>query len=208
MTMSVDGSGEGTNRAPEISVSSDSVLGAATSIIHISPAKARQAFFVVPVRTRQQPSPAEPHPGERIAQFHRCNSGVQRSKQRIGQQIEEIRRLIDDGKNEREATQSLTELTIELISAGLGAERDERSDKAVISGGTGRFLQDHCSVCDPEQLSALGRIFDDAVAALPEDMQTPGYRTEVAKLILGRAVINQLEPRSLIKIVIAVAAAV
>lgn len=208
MTMSVDGSGEGTDRAPEISVSSDSVLGAATSIIRISPAQARRAFFVVPVRTRQQPSPAEPHPGERIAQFHRCNSGVLRIKQRIGQQIEEIRRLIDDGKNEREATQSLTELTIELMSAGLGAERDERSDKAVISGGTGQCLQDHCSVCDPEQLEALGRIFDDAVAALPEDMQTPGYRTEVAKLILGRAVINQLEPGSLIKIVIAVASAV
>lgn len=208
MTMSVDGSGEGTNKAPEISVSSDSVLGAATSIIRISPAQARQAFFVVPVRARQRPSPAEPLPVERIAQFHRCNSGVQRIKQRIGQQIEEMRRLIDDGKNEREATQSLTELTIELISAGLGAERDERSDKAVVSGGTGRFLQDHCSVCDPEQLSALGRIFDDAIAALPEDMRTPGYRTEVAKLILGRAVMNQLEPGSLIKIVIAVASAV
>ncbi|MHB0790531.1 hypothetical protein [Bradyrhizobium sp. 5.13L] len=191
-----------------MSVSSDSVLGAATSIIRISPAQARQAFFVVPMRTRQQPSPAEHHPVGRIAQSHRCSSGVQRIKQRIGQQIEEIRRLIVGGENEREATQSLNELTIELISAALGPERDERSDKAAISGGTGGFLQDHCSVCDPEQLSALGRIFDDAVAALPEDMRTPGYRTEVAKLILGRAVINQLEPGSLIKIVIAVTSAV
>lgn len=208
MTMSVDGSGEGTNRAPEISVSSDSGLGAATSTFRISPAQARQAFFVVPVRTRQQPSPAEPLPVERIAQVHRCNSGVQRLKQRIGQQVEKIRSLIDDGRNEREATQLLTELTIELISAGLWPERDERSDKAVIRDGTGRFLQDHCSVCDPEQLSALGRIFDDAVAALPEDMRTPDYRTEVAKLILGRAVTDQLEPGPLIKIVIAVASAV
>ncbi|WP_426420765.1 hypothetical protein [Bradyrhizobium genosp. A] len=208
MTMSVDGSGEGTNRAPEMSVSSDGVLGAATSTIRISPAQARQAFFVVPVRTRQQPSLAEHHSVERIAQFHRCSSGVQRIKQKIGQQIEEIRRLIDDGKNEREPTQLLNELTIELISAGLGPEREELSDKTVIGGGTGGFLQDHCSVCDPEQLSALGRIFDDAVAALPEEMRTPFYRTEVAKLILGRAVINQLEPGALIRIVIAVASAV
>ena len=44
------------------------------------------------------------------------------------------------------------------------------------------------AVYDPEALSHLGSLFDQAVAALPAAMRTPANRTEIAKLILGRGV--------------------
>lgn len=210
MTMSGDGSTESATRAPETSVSSEGVLSAGPSTNRNSPAQARQAFFVVPVRTRPQHSPADPHPVERMGQLHRCNSSVRQLKQRIGLQIEEIRSLIEDGKNEREATQLLNALTIELVTAALGlwAKRDERPGDEVTISGAGAVIQDYRSVCDPEQLSVLGRIFDHAVAALPEEMRTPGNRRQIGKLILGRAVVAELELSLLIRLVVAVASAV
>lgn len=210
MTISGDGSTESASRAPETSLSSEGALSADPSTNRNSPAQARPALFVVPVRTRPQHSPADPHPVERMAQLHRSNSGVRQLKQRIGLQIEEIRRLIDDGKNEREATRLLNELAIELITGALGlwAKRDERPGGELIISGAGRVIQDYRSVCDPEQLSVLGRIFDHAVAALPEEMRTPGNQRQIAKLILGRAVVAELELGLLIRFVIAVASAV
>lgn len=210
MTMSGDGSTESASRAPETRVSSEGALSAGPSTNRNSPAQARQAFFVVPVRTRPQHSPADPHPVERMAPLHRCNSSVRQLKQRIGLQIEEIRSLIEDGKNEREATQLLNALTIELVTAALGlwAKRDERPSGEDIISGAGAVIQDYRSVCDPEQLSVLGRIFDHAVAALPEEMRTPGNRRQIAKLILGRAVVAELELSLLIRFVVAVASAV
>lgn len=210
MTMSGDGSTESASRAPETSVSSEGALSAGPSTNRNSPAQARQAFFVVPVRTRPQHSPADPHPVERMAPLHRCNSSVRQLKQRIGLQIEEIRALIDDGKNERQATELLNALTIELVTAALGlwAKRDERPGGEDIISGAGAVIQDYRSVCDPEQLSVLGRIFDHAVAALPEEMRTLGNRRQIAKLILGRAVVAELELSLLIRFVVAVASAV
>lgn len=210
MTMSGDGSTESASRAPETSVSSEGPLSAGPSTNRNSPAQARQAFFIVPVRTGPQHSPADPHPVERMAQFHRCNSSVRQLKQRIGLQIEEIRALIDDGKNERQATELLNELTIELMAAALAlwAKRDERPGGEVIGTGDGPVIQDYRSLCDPEQLSVLGRIYDHAVAALPEEMRTHGNRKQIAKLVLGRAVVAELDPDFLIRFVVAVSSAV
>lgn len=209
MTMSGDGSTESASRAPETSVSSEGPLGAGPSTNRNSPVQARQAFFVVPVRTRPQHNPADPHPVERMAQFHRCNSSVRQLKQRIGLQIEEIRALIDDGKNERQAAELLNALTIELMTAALAlwAKRDERPGGEVI-GRDGPVIQDYRSLCDPEQLSALGRIYDHAVAALPEEMRTHANRKRIAKLVLGRAVVAELDLGLLIRFVVAVASAV
>lgn len=210
MSMSGDGSNEAASRVPEMGVSSDGALSATTLICRASPAQTRQRVFVVPVTTGPQPSPAEPRAVERIVHCHRCNSRVQDLKRSIELQIEEVARLIDDGRSAREATQLLNELTIELITAALGlwAKRGGRYDAADISSGAGRPIQDYRSVCDPEQLSVLGRIFADAVASLPEDMRTHRNRTRIAKLILGRAVIAEFELGLFIRLVVAVAAAV
>lgn len=44
-----------------------------------------------------------------------------------------------------------------------------------------------CSgVFDPEELSALGRVYDDAINALPPSMRSQDNRTAIAKLILER----------------------
>lgn len=210
MTMSGDESTESASSAPETGVSSEDALSAGPSTNRNSPAQARQAFSVVPVRTRPQDCAADPHLVERMAQFHRCNSSVRQLKQRIGLQIEEIRALIDDGKNERQATELLNELTIELIAAALRlwAKRDQRPGGEVIGSGAGRVMQDYRSVCDPEQLSVLGRIYDHAVATLPKEMRTHANRKRIAKLVLGRAVVAELNLDLLIRFVVAVASAV
>lgn len=140
----------------------------------------------------------------------RCNSHVEDLKRSIELQIEEVARLIDDGKNGREATQLLNELTIELIATALGlwTKCDAQACGAVISSGARRVIYDYRSVCDPEQLSVLARIFNDAVAALPENMRTHGNRTRIAKLILGRAIVAEFELGLLVRLVVAVASAV
>ncbi|RXH36700.1 hypothetical protein XH99_06830 [Bradyrhizobium nanningense] len=44
-----------------------------------------------------------------------------------------------------------------------------------------------CSgVFDPEELSTLGQLYDDAVNALPQSMRSQENRTAIAKLILER----------------------
>ncbi|MGF6312539.1 hypothetical protein ABIB82_006432 [Bradyrhizobium sp. i1.8.4] len=147
-----------------------------------------------------------PHSVERAAHLHRCNSRVQHLKQTIGLQIEAVARLIYEDKDAVVATPLLNELTSELIAAGLGLcpERDERTGSAILGSGAARLQREHSSVYDPDQLSALGRIFDEAVAALPANMRTPANRTQIAKLIFGRAAITEVEPGSLIKLIIAI----
>jgi hypothetical protein len=49
------------------------------------------------------------------------------------------------------------------------------------------MLSEMSAVFDPEELSLLGKIFDQAVAALPATMQTQTNRTEIAKIILAGA---------------------
>ena len=46
----------------------------------------------------------------------------------------------------------------------------------------------------PEDLSLLGRIFDQAIASLPAAMRTDANRTEIAKNILRRAAAGERDP--------------
>jgi hypothetical protein len=54
------------------------------------------------------------------------------------------------------------------------------------------MLSEMSAVFDPEELSLLGKIFDQAVAALPATMQTQTNRTEIAKIILAGAAAGEL----------------
>ena len=49
------------------------------------------------------------------------------------------------------------------------------------------MLSDRTAVYDPEELSLLGRVFEQSVATLPPTMRTAANRTEIAKIILERA---------------------
>ncbi|MCK1641273.1 hypothetical protein IVA95_27740 [Bradyrhizobium sp. 157] len=68
-------------------------------------------------------------------------------------------------------------------------------------------MQQYSGVYDPEELSALGKIFDEAFAALPASMQTPENRTELAKLVLARAATSESELATLRNLMDAVASA-
>jgi hypothetical protein len=74
----------------------------------------------------------------------------------------------------------------------------------MIEGGTAAMLREMSTVFDPEELSLLGRIFDQVVAGLPVTMQTPTNRTEIAKIILGRAAAGELQLTDLMKLFVAV----
>ncbi|UVO35623.1 hypothetical protein KUL72_29975 [Bradyrhizobium arachidis] len=51
-----------------------------------------------------------------------------------------------------------------------------------------------CSgVFDPEELSALGRLYDGAVDALPPSMRSPENCAAIAKLILERTAAGEAE---------------
>jgi hypothetical protein len=49
-------------------------------------------------------------------------------------------------------------------------------------------------VFDPEELLILGSVFDQAIASLPSSMRTPAKTTEIAKIILERAVAGERDP--------------
>ncbi len=59
--------------------------------------------------------------------------------------------------------------------------------------------RERSAVYEPEELSLLGGIFDQSVAALPVAMRTPANRTEIAKIILWRAAAGELELAPLAK---------
>lgn len=71
-----------------------------------------------------------------------------------------------------------------------------------------QVLQIQCGVFDPEDLSMLGAIFDEAVAALPASMRTPVNRTEIAKLVLGRTAASEAQLFLLKKLMMAIASVV
>ncbi|MCP3380472.1 MULTISPECIES: hypothetical protein [unclassified Bradyrhizobium] len=71
-----------------------------------------------------------------------------------------------------------------------------------------QVLQARSGVFDPEDLCMLGKIFDEAVAALPASMRTPINRTEIAKLVLGRTAAGRAELVRLRKLMVAIASAV
>lgn len=127
-------------------------------------------------------------------------SRVQQLKRSIEVQIDEIAVMICEGKSVLNRMKSLNVLTSELIGAEIGfcldhiglAEGDQKSSEAALSelGQNG--------VYDPEQLADLGRIFDQAIETLPENMQTPASQTEIAKLMFGRSAVHELELSALI----------
>ncbi|UVO30584.1 hypothetical protein [Bradyrhizobium arachidis] len=124
-------------------------------------------------------------------------------------QIEEVARLICEDKSAIEATRLLNALTSELVAAKLGMcpKLDEQAGNAFIGGDAHRLEQEHGKLYEPEQLSTLGLLLDEAVLALPPSMRIPSNRIEIAKLILERASINQVEPDLLIKLISALVAA-
>ncbi len=67
----------------------------------------------------------------------------------------------------------------------LGTVRSRQRDDNQGSGTN--MLRERSAVYDPEELSLLGTMFDQAVAVLPATMQTPANRTEIAKIILRPA---------------------
>ena len=58
------------------------------------------------------------------------------------------------------------------------------------------------SVFDPEELSALGRLYDSAVDALPPSMRSQENRTAIAKLILERTAAGEAQLACLSKLLI------
>jgi hypothetical protein len=69
------------------------------------------------------------------------------------------------------------------------------------------MLRERSGVYDPEDLALLGRVFDEAVAALPPVMRTAANRMEIAKIILRRGEVSDAELASLKKLIGAVASA-
>ncbi|WP_246756869.1 hypothetical protein [Bradyrhizobium neotropicale] len=69
------------------------------------------------------------------------------------------------------------------------------------------MLQHYSGVYDPEDLTVLGRVFDEAVAALPPSMQTPENRAAIARLVLERAAAGRAELASLMNVVGAISPA-
>lgn len=177
-------------------------------------------YFALPFRAFANSSPirlkadADPHiptapPGERAALSRCCNSRVLHLKQRIEIQIEEIARLICEDQSALEATRLLNAFTNELVAAKLDmcSKVDEQTDSAVTGGKANRIEQEYGKLYEPEQLLKLGRLFDEAVLALPSSLRTPSNRTDIAKLILGRASFAQIELGLLVKLIIALVAA-
>ncbi|WP_439373322.1 hypothetical protein [Bradyrhizobium sp. DASA03120] len=70
-----------------------------------------------------------------------------------------------------------------------------------------QVLQVRSGVFDPEDLSLLGKIYDEAVAALPASMRTAVNRTEIAKLVLGRTAAGEAQLVLLKRLMVAIASA-
>ncbi|WP_439406329.1 hypothetical protein ACNJX9_33595 [Bradyrhizobium sp. DASA03076] len=170
-------------------------------------------FFALPFRAFANSSSvplkadADPHIPTAQPSVECTRHRLQDLKQTIELQIEEVARLICEDKSAIEATRLLNALTSELVTAKLGMcpKLDAQAENAVIGGDANCLEQDHGKLYEPEQLSTLGLLFDEAVLALPPSMRTPSNRIEIAKLILERASI--IEPSLLIKLISALIAA-
>lgn len=68
-------------------------------------------------------------------------------------------------------------------------------------------LQVRSGVFDPEDLSVLGKIYDEVVAAIPASMRTPVNRTEIAKLVLGRTAASEAQLVLFRRLMVAIASA-
>ncbi|AMA59891.1 hypothetical protein BCCGELA001_28980 [Bradyrhizobium sp. CCGE-LA001] len=115
----------------------------------------------------------------------------------LNQQVEAVTGLICEEKQPLDPIQMLSKNTSTLITgrieSGLSATR---AGAAAGQRQPNRRPDIEAGVFYPEDLQALGRLFDQAVAALPSAMQTPDNRTIIAKLILARAVATNGRPEA------------
>ncbi|MCP3368724.1 MULTISPECIES: NolY [Bradyrhizobium] len=114
------------------------------------------------------------------------NSRSEDLEHRIDLQLDIVAALIREEGNELEAVRLLNALTNQMITAELelgrlGDTRTRAGDRQ-----TTRLSRDR-GVYYPEDLQVLGRLLDQAVAALPAVLRTPANRMKIAKLILSRA---------------------
>ncbi|MGF6312686.1 hypothetical protein ABIB82_006674 [Bradyrhizobium sp. i1.8.4] len=65
-------------------------------------------------------------------------------------------------------------------------------------------MEQYSGAFDPEELSALGSLFDGAVTALPPPMRTPENRTVIAKLILERTAAGDFQLQGLMTLLVAI----
>ncbi|MDA9476846.1 NolY [Bradyrhizobium sp. CCBAU 65884] len=116
------------------------------------------------------------------------NSRMQDLQDRIDLQLGIVAALICEQGNELEAIRLLNALTDQMITAELelGQLGDTRTRRCAGDRRVGRLSRDR-GVYYPEDLQVLGRLLDQAVAALPASLRTPANQMTIAKLILARA---------------------
>jgi hypothetical protein len=74
-------------------------------------------------------------------------------------------------------------------STTFNAQRDENCYR-----GAASMLREPSVVYDPEEVSLLGRVLDQAIGSLPAQMRTPYNRTEIARNILALAATGERDP--------------
>ncbi len=116
------------------------------------------------------------------------NSRIPDLEDRIDLQLDIVAALIREEGNELEAIRLLNALTNQMIAAELelGPLGDTRTGGRAGDRRTARLSRDR-GVYHPEDLQVLGRLLDQAVAALPAELRTPANQMKIAKLILSRA---------------------
>ncbi|MBB4396574.1 NolY [Bradyrhizobium sp. ERR14] len=116
------------------------------------------------------------------------NSRSENLEDRIDLQLDIVAALICEEGNELEAVRLLNALTNQMIVAELelGQLGDTRTWGRAGDRQTTRLSRDR-GVYYPEDLQVLGRLLDQAVAALPAELRTPANQMKIAKLILSRA---------------------
>ncbi|WP_229194486.1 NolY [Bradyrhizobium acaciae] len=113
---------------------------------------------------------------------------MQDLEDRIELQLDIVATLVREGSNELEAIQLLNALTNEMVSAELELGQLGDTSTGGHPGGerAARMRRDQ-GVYNPEELQILGRLLDQAVAALPPALRTPANQMWIARLILARA---------------------
>ena len=61
------------------------------------------------------------------------------------------------------------------------------------------MLREPSVVYDPEEVSLLGRVLDQAIGSLPAQMRTPYNRTEITRNILALAATGERDPIELVR---------
>ncbi|SFN83806.1 hypothetical protein SAMN05216573_12345 [Bradyrhizobium sp. Rc3b] len=116
------------------------------------------------------------------------NSRSEDLEDRIELQLDIVAALIREEGNELEAIRLLNALANQMITAELelGQLGNARTGRRAGNQQTMRLSPDR-GVYYPEDLQVLGRLLDQAVAALPAVLRTPANQVKIAKLILSRA---------------------